>query len=120
MKEFIEPKVESGEILKFERQVTYVLQDGFVNFEGQKILPIKYKSDFDIWFSDGTFKIFDIKGNPDSLSLLKRKLFWKRYPNKELIFICRSLKFGGWIPFDELKQLRAQAKKNKQSKKAED
>lgn len=120
MKEFIEPKIESGEILKFERQVTYVLQDGFKKNDGQKILPIKYKSDFDIWFSDGTFRIFDVKGQPDNLCLLKRKMFWNRYPDKELIFICRNLKYGGWVPFDDLKIMKAEYKKNKHNKKAED
>ena len=113
MQEYIEPKLASGEITKFERQVTYVLQDGFAMTNGEKILPIKYVSDYDVWYSDGTFIVYDIKGQPDSVSLLKRKLFRHRYPDINLVFICRNLKRGGWIPYDELKKMKALEKKNK-------
>lgn len=113
MKEVIEPKLASGEITKFERQVTYVLQDGFTMTNGEKILPIKYVSDYDVWYSDGTFIVYDIKGQPDSVSLLKRKLFRHLYPDINLVFICRNLKHGGWIPYDELKKIKALEKKNK-------
>lgn len=113
MKEFIEKKLQSGEIIKFERQVKYVLQDGFSMEDGTKILPIHYVSDFDVWFSDGSFAVFDIKGQPDAVSLLKRKLFRNRYRDIPLVFICRNLKRGGWIPYDELKKIKSQEKKNK-------
>ncbi len=113
MKEVIEPKLASGEITKFERQVTYVLQDGFTMKSGEKILPIKYVSDYDVWYSDGTFIVYDIKGQPDSVSLLKRKLFRYRYPDINLVFICRNLKRGGWITYDELKKMKVLEKKSK-------
>ena len=63
MKEVIEPKLASGEIIKFERQVTYVLQDGFVMKNGEKILPIKYKSDYDVWYSDGSLFVMTSRGD---------------------------------------------------------
>lgn len=112
LQEFIEPKLASGEILSYERQVEYVLQDKF-KYKDKTILPIKYRSDFNITWSDGTVQVFDVKGNPDNLSLLKRKLFWSRYPELNLTFICRNLKYGGWIEYDQLKKLRREAKKNK-------
>ena len=111
MQEFIEPKIASGEIKRFECQVTYVLQDGFTMKSGEKILPIKYKSDFDVYWADGTFTVYDVKGQPSVESLLKRKLFRKRYPDIDLVFICRNLKRGGWLPYDDLKKIKAKEKK---------
>lgn len=114
LKEFIEPKIESGEIKSYTRQVEYVLQDGFT-YNGKKILPIKYRSDFNVIWSDNTEQVFDTKGMPDSTSLIKRKLFWNRYPELNLTYICRNLKFGGWVEFDQLKKLRREEKKKKKS-----
>lgn len=111
LKEFIEPKLATGEIERFERQVTYTLVDGFAKKDGAKVLPVKYKSDFDVYWKNGNFTVYDVKGNPDNLSLLKRKLFWNKYPDINLVFICRSLMDGGWIPYDDLKKLRSKRKK---------
>ena len=110
LQEFIEPRLESGEILSYTRQVEYVLQDKF-EYKGKKILPIKYRSDFNVVWSNGELQVFDVKGNPDNLSLLKRKMMWAKYPETNLTFICRNLKYGGWIEFDELKKKRREAKK---------
>lgn len=112
LQEYIEPKMESGKILSYERQVEYVLQDKF-KYNGKIILPIKYRSDFNVIWSDGTLQVFDVKGNPDSMSLLKRKMMWAKYPETNLTFICRNLKYGGWIEYDFLKKLRRETKKNK-------
>lgn len=111
-KEFVESRLESGEIKSCERQVEYVLQDKF-KYNGKTILPIKYRSDFNITWADGTLQVFDVKGQPDNLSLLKRKLMWAKHPETNLTFICRNLKFGGWVEYDQLKKLRCEAKKNK-------
>lgn len=110
LQEFIEPKLESGEIKSYTRQVEYVLQDKF-EYKGKKILSIKYRSDFNIVWNDGTLQVFDVKGNPDNLSLLKRKLMWAKYPEANLTFICRNLKYGGWIDYDMLKKKRKEDKK---------
>lgn len=110
LQEFIEPRLESGEILSYERQVEYVLQSKF-KYNGKTILPIKYRSDFNIVWKDGTLQVFDVKGNPDSLSLLKRKLMWAKYPEVNLTFICRNLKYGGWVEYDQLKKMRREDKK---------
>lgn len=114
LKEFIELKMKTGEIVKWERQVPYVLQEAFINFEGKSILPIKYIADYVVWWKDGTFTVFDIKGNPDSASKIKRKIFWKVYPNIKYVWMCRSIKFGNethWISYDELEKLRKLEKK---------
>lgn len=74
-------------------------------------MPIKYRSDFNVVWSNGELQVFDVKGNPDNLSLLKRKMMWAKYPETNLTFICRNLKYGGWVEFDTLKKLRKEAKK---------
>lgn len=112
LKEFIEPKLKSGEIKSYTRQIEYILQDKF-EYKGKKILPIKYRSDFNVVWSDNTLQVFDVKGNPDNLSLLKRKLMWAKYPETNLTFICRNLKYGGWLDYDELKRKRREDKKKK-------
>ena len=112
LQEFIETRMKSGEILSYERQVEYVLQEKF-KYNGKTILPIKYRSDFNVTWADGTLQVFDVKGNPDSMSLLKRKMMWCKYPETNLTFICRNLKYGGWVEFDTLKKLRKEAKKAK-------
>ena len=57
-----------------------------------------------------------MKGSPDQMSLLKRKLVWAKYPEINLTFICRNLKYGGWIEYDTLKKLRKEDKKKKEQK----
>lgn len=115
--EFIEPMIKSGEIIKVERQVTYILQDGFTNFEGKKILPIKYKSDFNCTYKNNHLVVFDVKGKADNLSKLKRKLMWKKYPDLDFKFVGRSLIDGGWLEYDELCKLRKERKKSKKKAK---
>ena len=115
VKEFINPRIESREIKSYERQVEYVLQDKF-KYNGKTILPIKYRSDFNVVWADGTLQVFDVKGQPDAMSLLKRKMMWAKYPDANLTFICRNLKYGGWIEYDTLKKLRKEEKKKKEHK----
>lgn len=114
-KEYLEPRISTGEIIDVKRQVPYTLQESFTRLNGDKILPIKYISDFDVTYADGRFVVYDVKGNPDNLSKQKRKIFWRRYPKIELIFICRNIKYGGWIPYDELEKKRKQDKKDKKN-----
>lgn len=115
LKEWILPKMESDEVLKYERQIPFILQEGFIR-NGSKILPIKYVSDFIVYWKDGTRTIFDVKGQPDSLSKCKRKMFWKAYPNEDYIWMCRNIKFGDeshWLTYEELEQKRKAEKKSK-------
>lgn len=111
--EYVEPRLKSGEIIKVERQVTYTLQDGFTNFEGKKVLPIKYKSDFNVTYNDGHLVVYDVKGKADNLSKLKRKLMWYKYHDLDFKFVGRSLVDGGWLEYDELCKKRRERKKNK-------
>ena len=118
LKEWILPKMESGKIIKYERQISFILQEGFI-YKGFKILPIKYVSDYIVYWENGTRTVFDVKGNPDQVSKLKRKIFRKVYPNEEYIWMCRNIKFGDeshWLTYEELEQKRKLAKKSKATK----
>lgn len=111
--EVICPGVESGGIVYYELQKPYELQPKFTH-NNKNVLPIIYVADFYIEYSDGSIEVIDIKGCPDSVALLKRKLFWYRYPNIKYLWITYVKKWGGWVDYDVVKKLRKEEKrKNK-------
>ena len=114
--EWIEPKLKTGEISRYERQVPYILQEGYTNFIGKKILPIKYVADYVIYYPNDDYIVVDVKGQADNTAKLKRKLFWKKYPDIKYYWYCRNIKYGGethWLLYDELQKKRKEAKKAK-------
>ena len=102
--------LKSGEIVEYELQKPYELQPKF-KYDGKTISMIKYVADFYIKYKDGHEEIIDIKGFPDSLAKLKRKLFWYKYPDKKYIWLTYIKKYGGWIEYDECQKLRREGKK---------
>jgi len=115
-KEYIEPKLESGEIVNVDKQVKYLLQPAFNDMNGKHYREMNYISDFDITYSDGTFKVVDVKGMLKSEDKIKEKLFKYHYPNIDFEFIGKSLIDGGWVSIDTIIQGRKRRKKDKQSK----
>lgn len=109
-KEIVVPLVESGDIIDFELQKPYELQPKFKH-DNKTVQPIKYVADFFIVYKDGHEEVIDIKGFPDSVALLKRKLFWYHYPNVDYKWLTWVKKFGGWITHEEYKKLKKQEKK---------
>lgn len=107
------PLEKSGDIVLCERQKTYELQPKFVH-DNKTVLPIKYVADFFVVYKDGREEVIDTKGCPDSVAILKRKLFWYHYPNTTYRWVTWVKKFGGWIDYEEYKQLKREEKKNKQ------
>ena len=93
------PGVANGEITFYERQKKYILQPSFVR-DGKRVLPIEYKADFYVEYSDGTTKVIDIKGCPDAGAILKRKMFWYVYPDLDYVWLCYSAIDGGWCTYD--------------------
>lgn len=114
-RDVILPKVESGEIVEYELQKTYILQPKFIK-NGKTVQPIKYVADFYVKYSDGREEVLDTKGMPDTTATLKRKLFWYVYPDIEYKWITYVKKFGGWLEYDTVKKMRSEEKKNKKIK----
>lgn len=106
------PKKESGEITNYELQKKYILQDSFEK-DGKTIRPITYIADFYIEYSNGKKEVIDVKGMPDNVAKIKRKLFFFRYPNVKYIWVSYIKKFGGWKEYEEIKHLRNQEKLSK-------
>ena len=111
-RDVILPNVESGLIKYYELQKEYELQPKFTH-NGKTVLPIKYVADFYIEYTDGHKEVIDTKGLPDSVALLKRKMYWYHYPDVDYKWITYVKKYGGWLDYDTVKKLRSQEKKNK-------
>lgn len=77
---------EKGEVIEFELQPTYVLQDGFTTKEGKKMRPIQYKADFRVIYSDGHEEVVDVKGRMTAEFKLKKKMLLYRY--RDINFKC--------------------------------
>ena len=111
-RDVILPNVESGLIKCYELQKEYELQPKFTH-NGKTVLPIKYVADFYIEYTDGHKEVIDTKGLPDSVALLKRKMYWYHYPDVDYKWITYVKKYGGWLDYDTVKKLRSQEKKSK-------
>lgn len=111
-RDWIQPRLESGLIVKCARQISYPLQDGFL-YRGKSVSPISYRSDFSLTFADGRYVVVDVKGMADAAAKLKRKLFYKKYPDIDYQWITKSWKYGedGWIDYDKLQAIRQENKK---------
>ena len=105
--EVVKPLMDSGEIVSCELQKPYVLQEGFER-NGKQVRPITYKADFSLEYKDGRIVVIDIKGFADAQVLIKRKMFWHRYPDIDYQWITRSVKDGGWRDYDYVKRTRSE------------
>ena len=109
-KEVILPGVASGEITSFELQKKYQLQPSFIH-DGKRIRSIDYIADFVLQYSDGREVVVDTKGKADATALLKRKLFYYKYPEIDYQWITYSSIDGGWVSYDDVKKNRKERKK---------
>lgn len=115
MRDYVEPRLDSGEIKTVERQVKYELQPSFRR-EGELVRPINYVADFVLQYTNGYEVVIDIKGMPDSTAKLKRKLFLYKYPEKDYQWISYSKIDGGWIEYSKLQKARKERKLKKKKK----
>lgn len=106
------PKMECGEIVGCERQVKYILQPKFTR-AGKTIQPITYVADFVITYADGSTEVIDIKGCPDNVALLKRKMFWYVFPDIDYRWLTYSGIDGGWVEYEVVKEARKKRKELK-------
>lgn len=113
-RDYILPKVESGDITDVKLQVKYELQPKFIH-DNKTVQPINYIADFVVTYSNGNIEVIDTKGCPDSIAILKRKLFWYAYPGLVYKWICYSKIDGGWVEYERVKKQRVI--RNKKSRK---
>lgn len=113
------PLVESGDVVRYELQKPYELQPKFIH-NGKTVQAVTYVADFFIVYKDGSEVLIDTKGCPDSVALMKRKLFWYRYPTVDYRWICYSRIDGGWCTYEYVKKKRAERRKEKHEKEKAD
>ena len=70
----------TGEIVDFELQPEFVLQEGFKDMKGKWHRAIKYRADFRVIYPDGKVEVIDCKGYHTPVYKIKKKLLLKRYP----------------------------------------
>jgi hypothetical protein len=116
--EVVEPLTAQGIVVKSERQVKYTLMEKFRR-GSQLIRPIEYVADYVLTYANGIQEVIDVKGRPDKVALLKRKLFWNIYPDIEYRWMTYNKSYGGWVDYDELQILKRTAKKAKEKEKEE-
>lgn len=109
-------KMETGEIIDCALQKPYVLQEKFI-YKNKSVRPIIYTADFWLKYADGHEEVIDTKGFADSTALLKRKLFWYKYPDVDYKWICYSKVDGGWCDYEYVKKQRAIRKAEKKRRK---
>ena len=114
-RDVILPSVESGSIIHYEMQKKYILQPPFVR-DGKRVQAIEYKADFYTVDKDGKETVIDIKGCPDNVAKLKRKMFWYIYPDLDYVWLGYSKIDGGWTTYEAIKSGRKQRKKEKAQK----
>jgi len=104
-----------GVVSWFDMQPEFTLLGGFTDAFGRKHLPIKYRADFLVHYTDAPSVVIDIKGMETPDFKLKRKMYCARFP-LELKLIAYSKIDGGWIETDALKEARKLRKKAKEAK----
>lgn len=112
------PGILSGEITYCERQKEYLLQEGFEH-QDKKYLPIKYVADFVLTYKDGHEDVIDVKGMPDHVAPMKRKLLLYKYPHINFYWVAYSKIDGGWKTYEYIQSQRRKRRKEKQKKEKE-
>ncbi len=77
---------EIGEVVAFELQPTFLLQEGFNTKGGDRIRPIKYIADFRVEYRDGHEEVIDVKGKVTAEFKIKRKMLLYKY--RDITFKC--------------------------------
>jgi hypothetical protein len=117
-RDVILPKCDSKKIKHFERQKKYILQPSYM-LNSKKVQPIIYKADFYIVYSDGREEVIDIKGCPDAVAKLKKKMFGYIYPKITYLWMSFSRTDGGWLNYEDIQKARKLRKKTKKGNKKE-
>ena len=133
-----------GIVKSFKLQPEYILQPKFFIYEGQVIIEddplykeynkkrlafnkanpdkkinivqaIKYRSDFEVTYADGSKKTIDPKGIKTADFKLKEKMLRFKYPHIDFMCVILDEKTNTWLEYSEWE---AQQKAKKKAKKA--
>ena len=110
------PQIDSGEIIRCERQKKFILQPKF-KYGIKTVKPIEYVADFVVLLKDGKERVIDIKGCADCVAKIKRKMFWFVYPDIDYDWIGYSKIDGGWVSYETIQKGRKLRKKLKREEK---
>lgn len=108
--EVVKPGCACGQIQHFEVQKPFELQPKYRR-AGKAVRSIVYLADFYIEYADGRTVVIDTKGYPDSTALIKRKMFWYKYPDIDYRWVTFYKKYGGWVDYDQAKKQIARDKR---------
>lgn len=114
-RDFLLPRYESKEIVRYELQKPYTLVPAF-EYQDAKVRPVLYVADFYIEWADGTCEAIDVKGFPDSVAKLKRKMMWYLYPDLKFTWYVYSKIDGGFCTYEYVQKQRKKRKKEKNKK----
>ena len=110
----LEQEIINGTVLSVELQPKMALISNFM-YQGERRQGITYTPDFLVLYADGNKVYIDVKGMETQQGNLRRKLFEYYYPDKVLLWVSESKKYGvdGWIDTDKLKKIRQKNKRDK-------
>lgn len=114
-RDIVIPGLKSGEIVSVEMQKPFELQPKFT-YNGKTVRKVEYVADFVLAFADGTSQVVDVKGMADAVALLKRKMFWHRYPDLDYVWMTESKIDGGWLPYENVQAARKARRKERNLK----
>jgi hypothetical protein len=79
---------DAGRITSLRRQPRFLLQEAFIDADGNTVRKMEYNADF-AYFEPGNEHevVEDVKGKQTEVFKLKSKLFRKRYPEKDFRLI---------------------------------
>ena len=119
------------DVVKFEMQKEFILQNKFLIINGERIdeshkdfkklqkanpgcttQAIKYIADFVVHYKDGSIQVIDVKGQKTVDFKLKEKMFNYMYPQYNKLF-CVVKYCGEWLEYDKANKLKKAKKKNK-------
>lgn len=104
-RDVILPKSETGEITAYELQKKFELQPKFKS-NGKTIRAIDYIADFYVVYRDGSTEVVDVKGMPDKVAQIKKKMFLYKYPEQKYIWITYVNRQIGWVEYEKAQEMK--------------
>ncbi len=88
-RDIVLPLYNAGEIVRYELQKPFELQPGFRRYD-KAVRAITYVCDFYLVYKNGRTEVIDVKGMATTEALLKRKMFWYKYPEENLLWMQKK------------------------------